>query len=84
MTIVFVCGDPVKNAFALQGQTTPTADVMLWGANDYNTRSSVVLIRDTMTAQRNKPLPSVRRSPTREGQGNGLVAGVLGIPAQYR
>ncbi|GFV86211.1 transposable element Tcb2 transposase [Trichonephila clavipes] len=32
--------------------TTPTAGVMVWGAIAYNTRSSLVLISGTMTAQR--------------------------------
>ncbi|GFX02869.1 transposable element Tcb1 transposase [Trichonephila clavipes] len=37
---------------ALQPHTTSTAGVMVWGAIAYNTRSPLVLIRDTMTAQR--------------------------------
>ncbi|GFV09806.1 transposable element Tcb2 transposase [Trichonephila clavipes] len=56
MTIVFVCGDPVGErlipAFVLQRHTVPTAGVMIWGAIAYNTRSTLVLIRGTMTAQR--------------------------------
>ncbi|GFX23242.1 transposable element Tcb1 transposase [Trichonephila clavipes] len=32
--------------------TTPIAGVMVWGAIAYNTRSPLVLIRGTMTAQR--------------------------------
>ncbi|GFU21699.1 transposable element Tcb1 transposase, partial [Trichonephila clavipes] len=56
MTIVFVCGDPVVNAlnhaFALQRHTSPSTGVMVWGAIAYNTRSPLVLIRGTMTAQR--------------------------------
>ncbi|GFW60331.1 transposable element Tcb2 transposase [Trichonephila clavipes] len=39
-------------AFALQRHTAPTAAVMVWGAIAYNTRSPLVLIRGTMTAQR--------------------------------
>ncbi|GFX11758.1 retrovirus-related Pol polyprotein from transposon TNT 1-94 [Trichonephila clavipes] len=42
-------GDPV---FALQQHTTPTAGVKVWGAIAFNTRSPLVLIRGTMTAQR--------------------------------
>ncbi|GFU60948.1 uncharacterized protein TNCV_3372651 [Trichonephila clavipes] len=42
MTIVFVCGDPrderLNPVFALQGHTTPTAGVMVWGAIAHNTR----------------------------------------------
>ncbi|GFX30572.1 transposable element Tcb2 transposase [Trichonephila clavipes] len=38
-------------AFALQRHTAPTAGVMVWGVVAYNTRSPVVLIRCTMTAQ---------------------------------
>ncbi|GFX06950.1 transposable element Tcb2 transposase [Trichonephila clavipes] len=39
-------------AFALQRTTAPTAGVMVWGTIVYNTRSPLVLIRGTMTAQR--------------------------------
>ncbi|GFS67458.1 transposable element Tcb2 transposase [Trichonephila clavipes] len=39
-------------AFALQQHTAPTAGVRIWGAIAYNTRSHLVLIRGTMTAQR--------------------------------
>ncbi|GFX12973.1 transposable element Tcb1 transposase [Trichonephila clavipes] len=38
-------------AFALQRHTAPTACLMVWGAIAYNTRSPLVLIRGTMTAQ---------------------------------
>ncbi|GFY23667.1 transposable element Tcb2 transposase [Trichonephila clavipes] len=39
-------------AFALQRHTALTAGVMVWGAIAYNTRSPLVLIHGTMTAQR--------------------------------
>ncbi|GFV52643.1 transposable element Tcb2 transposase [Trichonephila clavipes] len=39
-------------AFALQRHTTPTAGVMVWSAIAYNTRSPLVLIRGTITANR--------------------------------
>ncbi|GFU71643.1 transposable element Tcb2 transposase [Trichonephila clavipes] len=39
-------------AFALQRHTAPTAGVMVLGAIVYNTRSPLVLICGTMTAQR--------------------------------
>ncbi|GFW76407.1 transposable element Tcb2 transposase [Trichonephila clavipes] len=39
-------------AFALQRHTAPTAGVMVWDAIAYNTRSPLVLIHRTMTAQR--------------------------------
>ncbi|GFU63805.1 transposable element Tcb1 transposase [Trichonephila clavipes] len=51
MTIMFMCGGPVVNAFALQRHTAPTAGVMVWGTVPYNTRSHLVFIRGTMTAQ---------------------------------
>ncbi|GFW83625.1 transposable element Tcb1 transposase [Trichonephila clavipes] len=35
----------------LERYTTPTAGVMLWGVIAYNTLSSLVLIRGTMTSQ---------------------------------
>ncbi|GFT28176.1 transposable element Tcb2 transposase [Trichonephila clavipes] len=44
-------GERLNPAFALQRHTAPTADVMIWGAIAYNTRSPLVLIRGTMTAQ---------------------------------
>ncbi|GFS48876.1 transposable element Tcb2 transposase [Trichonephila clavipes] len=44
-------GERLNPAFALQRHTTPTAGVMVWGAIAYNTRSLLVLIRGTMTAQ---------------------------------
>ncbi|GFX98755.1 transposable element Tcb2 transposase [Trichonephila clavipes] len=43
--------DRLNPAFALQRPTSPTAGVMAWGAIAYNTRSPLVLIRGTMTAQ---------------------------------
>ncbi|GFV28787.1 transposable element Tcb1 transposase [Trichonephila clavipes] len=42
----------LNTAFALQRHTAPTAGVMVWGVTVYNTRSPLVLIRGTMTAQR--------------------------------
>ncbi|GFW53969.1 transposable element Tcb2 transposase [Trichonephila clavipes] len=44
-------GERLNPAFAVQRHTAPTAGVMVWGAIAYNTRSSLVLIRGTMTAQ---------------------------------
>ncbi|GFV66058.1 transposable element Tcb2 transposase [Trichonephila clavipes] len=46
-------GERLNPAFALKQHTTPTAGVMVWGAIAYNTRSPLVLIHGTMTAQRN-------------------------------
>ncbi|GFU73893.1 transposable element Tcb2 transposase [Trichonephila clavipes] len=45
-------GERINPAFALQRHTAPTAGVMVWGVIAYNTRSSLVLIRGTMIAQR--------------------------------
>ncbi|GFT88478.1 transposable element Tcb2 transposase [Trichonephila clavipes] len=45
-------GEHLNSAFDLQRHTAPTAGGMVWGAISYNTRSSLVLINDTMTAQR--------------------------------
>ncbi|GFV72012.1 transposable element Tcb2 transposase [Trichonephila clavipes] len=46
-------GEHLNPAFALQRHTAPTDGVMLWGAIAYNnTRSSLVLIRGIMSAQR--------------------------------
>ncbi|GFU99078.1 uncharacterized protein TNCV_1227921 [Trichonephila clavipes] len=45
-------GEHLNPAFALQLHTVPTAGVMVWGAIAYNTRSPLVLICGTMTAQR--------------------------------
>ncbi|GFT16508.1 transposable element Tcb1 transposase [Trichonephila clavipes] len=45
-------GERYNPAFASQQHTAPTAGVMVWGAIAYNTRSPLVLIRGTMTAQR--------------------------------
>ncbi|GFS80633.1 transposable element Tcb2 transposase [Trichonephila clavipes] len=44
-------GERLNSAFALQRHTAPTAGVMVWGANAYNTRSPLVLISGIMTAQ---------------------------------
>ncbi|GFX24296.1 uncharacterized protein TNCV_420971 [Trichonephila clavipes] len=44
-------GERLNPAFALQRHTAPTAGVKVWGAIAYNTRSPLVLIRGTMTAQ---------------------------------
>ncbi|GFU11980.1 transposable element Tcb2 transposase [Trichonephila clavipes] len=46
------CGECLNPAFALQRYIAPTASVMVWGVIAYNTRSPLVLIRGTMTAQR--------------------------------
>ncbi|GFS73838.1 transposable element Tcb2 transposase [Trichonephila clavipes] len=45
-------GERLNPAFALQRHTSPTVGVMVWGVIAYNTRSPLVLIRGTMTAQR--------------------------------
>ncbi|GFV95287.1 transposable element Tcb2 transposase [Trichonephila clavipes] len=45
-------GERYNPVFALRRHTAPTAGVMVWGAIAYNTRSPLVLIRGTMTAQR--------------------------------
>ncbi|GFW16472.1 glucose dehydrogenase [Trichonephila clavipes] len=45
-------GERLNPAFALHRHTSPTAGVMVWGVIAYSTRSSLVLIRGTMTAQR--------------------------------
>ncbi|GFY02877.1 transposable element Tcb2 transposase [Trichonephila clavipes] len=45
-------GEQINPAFALQRHTASTAGVKVWSAIAYNTRSSLVLIRDSMTAQR--------------------------------
>ncbi|GFV13697.1 transposable element Tcb2 transposase [Trichonephila clavipes] len=42
----------LNSAFALQRHTDPTAGARVWGVIAYNTRSLLVLIRGTMTAQR--------------------------------
>ncbi|GFV03803.1 transposable element Tcb2 transposase [Trichonephila clavipes] len=44
-------GERINPVFSLQRYTAPTAGVMVWGAIPYNTRSPLVLIRGTMTAQ---------------------------------
>ncbi|GFS83585.1 transposable element Tcb2 transposase [Trichonephila clavipes] len=45
-------GERLNPAFALQRHTAPTAGVMVWDAIAYNTRSPLVSIQDTITAQR--------------------------------
>ncbi|GFW82188.1 transposable element Tcb2 transposase [Trichonephila clavipes] len=45
-------GERLYPAFALQRHTSPTTGVMVWRAIVYKTRSPLVLIRGTMTAQR--------------------------------
>ncbi|GFX18201.1 transposable element Tcb2 transposase [Trichonephila clavipes] len=45
-------GERHNPAFDLQQHTFPTAGVMIWGVIAYNTRSPLVLIRGTMTAQK--------------------------------
>ncbi|GFX08670.1 transposable element Tcb2 transposase [Trichonephila clavipes] len=44
-------GDRLSPTFASQRHTTPTADVMVWGAIAYRTHSLLELIRGTMTTQ---------------------------------
>ncbi|GFU61384.1 transposable element Tcb2 transposase [Trichonephila clavipes] len=44
-------GERLNPAFALQRHVTLTAGVMVWGVIVYNTRSPLVLIRGTMTAE---------------------------------
>ncbi|GFW75327.1 transposable element Tcb2 transposase [Trichonephila clavipes] len=44
-------GERLNPAFAVQRHNTPTAGVMVWGAIAYNTRSALVLIHGTITAQ---------------------------------
>ncbi|GFY03953.1 transposable element Tcb2 transposase [Trichonephila clavipes] len=44
-------GERLNPAFTLQRHTASTAGVMAWCAIAYNTRSPLVLIRGTMTAQ---------------------------------
>ncbi|GFU56891.1 transposable element Tcb2 transposase [Trichonephila clavipes] len=45
-------GERLNHAFALQRHTATAVGVMVWGAIAYNTRSPLVLILGTMTAQR--------------------------------
>ncbi|GFW79094.1 transposable element Tcb2 transposase [Trichonephila clavipes] len=45
-------GKRLNPAFALQRHTTPTTNAMVWVAITYDTRSPLVLIRGTKTAQR--------------------------------
>ncbi|GFU72812.1 transposable element Tcb2 transposase [Trichonephila clavipes] len=45
-------GKRLNPAFSLQPHTASTAGVMVWGDIAYNTRSPLVLIRGTVTAQR--------------------------------
>ncbi|GFS88098.1 uncharacterized protein TNCV_764781 [Trichonephila clavipes] len=47
-----IYGEHRNSAFALQRHIAPTAGVMVWSVIDYNTRSPLVLICGTMTAQR--------------------------------
>ncbi|GFW78597.1 transposable element Tcb2 transposase [Trichonephila clavipes] len=53
---MFVCGDPVVNASNMpllySDFTASTAGVMVCGVIVYNTRSPLVLIRGSMTAER--------------------------------
>ncbi|GFX51517.1 transposable element Tcb2 transposase [Trichonephila clavipes] len=63
-------GERLNPAFVLQRHTAPTAGMMVWSAIAYNTRSPLVLIHGTMTAQRYvhdilKPhvLPLMQRLP---------------------
>lgn len=45
-------GERLNPPFALQRHTAPTPGVMVWGAITYDTRSPLILIDGTMTAQR--------------------------------
>ncbi|GFV79572.1 transposable element Tcb2 transposase [Trichonephila clavipes] len=45
-------GECLNPAIALQRHNAPTAGVIVWDAIAYNTRSPLVLIHSTMTAQR--------------------------------
>ncbi|GFU72253.1 transposable element Tcb2 transposase [Trichonephila clavipes] len=45
-------GERLNPAFALQRHTAPTSGMMVWGVIAYNTRSTLVLIRGTVTALR--------------------------------
>ncbi|GFX26125.1 uncharacterized protein TNCV_2274651 [Trichonephila clavipes] len=45
-------GEHLNPAFTVQRHTVPTASMMVWVGNAYNTRSPLVLIRVTMRAQR--------------------------------
>ncbi|GFW67517.1 transposable element Tcb2 transposase [Trichonephila clavipes] len=45
-------GEHLNPAFALQRHAASTAGVMVWSVIAYNTRSSLVLIRGTMTSHR--------------------------------
>ncbi|GFX28256.1 transposable element Tcb2 transposase [Trichonephila clavipes] len=45
-------GECLNPAFALERHTTPKAGVIVWCVIAYNTRSTLVLIHGTMTAQR--------------------------------
>ncbi|GFT59148.1 transposable element Tc1 transposase [Trichonephila clavipes] len=47
-------GERLNPAFALQRHTASSAGVMVWGAIADNTWSPIVMIRDTMTAQRSE------------------------------
>ncbi|GFU49068.1 transposable element Tcb1 transposase [Trichonephila clavipes] len=58
-------GECLNPVFALHHHTDPTAGMMVWGAIAYNTRSCLVLIRGSMTAQR-----AVSRSDSMRRGGN--------------
>ncbi|GFT32311.1 transposable element Tcb2 transposase [Trichonephila clavipes] len=45
-------GERLNPPFALQRRTFPTTSMMVWGVIAWNTRSLLVLVRGTMTAQR--------------------------------
>ncbi|GFY18450.1 transposable element Tcb2 transposase [Trichonephila clavipes] len=46
-------GERLSPTIDLLQHTVPTADVMVWGAIAYDTRSRLILIHSTMTARRN-------------------------------
>ncbi|GFX07612.1 transposable element Tcb2 transposase [Trichonephila clavipes] len=45
-------GECINSAFALQRHASPIAGVMVWSTNAYDTRSPLILIYVTLTAQR--------------------------------
>ncbi|GFU77558.1 transposable element Tcb1 transposase [Trichonephila clavipes] len=57
-------GERLNPIFALQLHTAPISGVMVWGAIDYNTRSPLVLIRGTMTVQRQGCHKTVSTGPS--------------------
>ncbi|GFX77034.1 transposable element Tcb1 transposase [Trichonephila clavipes] len=82
-------GERLNPAFALQRRTAPKAGVMVWGVISYNTRSPLVLIRGTMTAQRYvydilQPhmLPLLQRFPKPFSTRQGLALHSKGITRQ--